>query len=144
MSIYEEVEIEDMEFDEKEQMYYYPCPCGDKFRIGLEELWDGEDIAKCPSCSLRVMVIFDQADLPPFIEDDDDDDDDEGNDEKAIKKSEPEKKEKEVSSNDRKDTDKLTDKLQTIRIESSWRESDKWLDDWFRFNNTRLDHLLDA
>jgi diphthamide biosynthesis protein 3 len=116
-NIYEEVEIEDMEFDEQEQMYYYPCPCGDKFRIGLEELWDGEDIAKCPSCSLRIMVIFDPADLPPFI-DDDEEDDDEANDEKAIKKSEPEKKEKKETPND-KDTEKLTDKLQSIRIESS-------------------------
>jgi diphthamide biosynthesis protein 3 len=113
MSIYEEVEIEDMEFNEKEQMYYYPCPCGDRFRIGLEELWDGEDIAKCPSCSLRIMVIFDQADLPPFI--DDDEDDASG---KAIEKPEPEqKKDKEETPND-KDTEKLTDKIQAICIES--------------------------
>jgi diphthamide biosynthesis protein 3 len=35
MSIYEEVEIEDMEFDEVEQRYTYPCPCGDKFIITL-------------------------------------------------------------------------------------------------------------
>jgi diphthamide biosynthesis protein 3 len=121
MSIYEEVEIEDMEFDEQEQMYYYPCPCGDKFRIGLEELHDGEDIAKCPSCSLRIMVIFDPADLPPFIEDDDDDDDDAKeaikSDEKSTGKSEPEKKEKQATPND-KDTEKLTEKLQAIRIES--------------------------
>jgi diphthamide biosynthesis protein 3 len=123
MSIYEEVEIEDMEFDAQEQMYYYPCPCGDKFRIGLEELHDGEDIAKCPSCSLRIMVIFDQADLPPYI-DDDDDDDDHGDDDVAIKsddkdieKSELAKKEKEATPSD-KDTEKLTEKLHTIRIES--------------------------
>lgn len=64
MSIYEEIEIEDMTFDPDELVYTYPCPCGDKFRITLEELWDGEDIAKCPSCTLRIMVIFDEADLP--------------------------------------------------------------------------------
>jgi diphthamide biosynthesis protein 3 len=64
MSIYEEVEIEDMVFDEKELIYTYPCPCGDKFRITLEELLDGEDIAKCPSCTLRIMVIYDEEDLP--------------------------------------------------------------------------------
>ena len=34
MSIYhDEVEIEDMEYDEEFEMYYYPCPCGDKFEI---------------------------------------------------------------------------------------------------------------
>ena len=64
MSIYEEIEIEDMVFDEQELIYTYPCPCGDKFRITLEELWDGEDIAKCPSCTLRIMVIFEEEDLP--------------------------------------------------------------------------------
>jgi diphthamide biosynthesis protein 3 len=64
MSIYEEVEIEDMTFDPDELVYTYPCPCGDKFRITLEELWDGEDIAKCPSCTLRIMVIYEEEDLP--------------------------------------------------------------------------------
>jgi diphthamide biosynthesis protein 3 len=58
MSIYEEVEIEDMIFDEDELVYTYPCPCGDKFRITLE------DIAKCPSCTLRIIVIFEEEDLP--------------------------------------------------------------------------------
>jgi CSL zinc finger len=34
MSIYhDEVEIEDMEFDEETETYYFPCPCGDKFSI---------------------------------------------------------------------------------------------------------------
>jgi len=64
MSIYEEVEIEDMDYDEDEMIYTYPCPCGDKFRITLEELWDGEDIAKCPSCTLRIMVVYEEEDLP--------------------------------------------------------------------------------
>ena len=38
MSIYEEVEIEDMEWEEEEQQYTYPCPCGDKFIITLVRL----------------------------------------------------------------------------------------------------------
>lgn len=34
MSIYhDEIEIEDFEFDDEEEMYYYPCPCGDRFEI---------------------------------------------------------------------------------------------------------------
>ncbi|CAC5381364.1 DPH3 [Mytilus coruscus] len=53
MSIYhDEVEIEDFEYDEDTETYYYPCPCGDKFQITKEELQSGEDVAKCPSCSL--------------------------------------------------------------------------------------------
>ena len=34
MSIFhDEIEIEDMEFDEESETYYYPCPCGDRFQI---------------------------------------------------------------------------------------------------------------
>ncbi|KAK6173448.1 hypothetical protein SNE40_016895 [Patella caerulea] len=64
MSIYhDEIEIEDMEYDEETETYYYPCPCGDKFEISKEELEDGEDVAKCPSCSLLIKVIYDPEDF---------------------------------------------------------------------------------
>lgn len=79
-NIYEEIEIEDMEFDEDKLMYTYPCPCGDKFIISLEELLAGEDIAKCPSCTLRILVIYDIENLPEIIQEDDDDDNDDDND----------------------------------------------------------------
>ena len=64
--VYEEIEIEDMHWNEEELSYTYPCPCGDKFSIDLEELYDGEDIASCPSCTLRIRVIFEESDLPPL------------------------------------------------------------------------------
>lgn len=32
-TFYDEVEIEDFEFDEELEIYTYPCPCGDKFVI---------------------------------------------------------------------------------------------------------------
>ncbi|KAL2197054.1 hypothetical protein P885DRAFT_77533 [Corynascus similis CBS 632.67] len=44
LSIYDEVEIEDMTYDETLQIYHYPCPCGDRFEIALCDLMDGEDI----------------------------------------------------------------------------------------------------
>ena len=75
MSIYEEVEIEDLDYDPMTQVYTYPCPCGDKFSITLEALWDGEDIATCPSCTLRIEIIYDVEDLPKLWNDDDDYDD---------------------------------------------------------------------
>ncbi|XP_023173677.1 DPH3 homolog [Drosophila hydei] len=60
MSIYhDEVEIEDFEYDEEEEMYYYPCPCGDRFQISKEELIEGEEVATCPSCSLIIKIIYD-------------------------------------------------------------------------------------
>ncbi|KAI8880939.1 diphthamide biosynthesis protein Dph3 [Backusella circina FSU 941] len=58
-SFYDEVEIEDMDFNEEEQVYTYPCPCGDKFEIFIDDLRDGDDVARCPSCSLIIRVIYD-------------------------------------------------------------------------------------
>ncbi len=34
-AVYDDVEIEDMDFDEEKKTYYFPCPCGDKFFITL-------------------------------------------------------------------------------------------------------------
>ncbi|RLN66222.1 hypothetical protein BBJ28_00016206 [Nothophytophthora sp. Chile5] len=76
MSVYDEVEIEDMEFNAEEQAYYYPCPCGDKFVIALEDLYDGEDIASCPSCSLTIRVVFDEDELPELKEEEEEAQDD--------------------------------------------------------------------
>ncbi|KAK4248914.1 hypothetical protein C7999DRAFT_30603 [Corynascus novoguineensis] len=64
LSIYDEVEIEDMTYDETLQIYHYPCPCGDRFEIALCDLMDGQDIGVCPSCSLMIRVIFEVDNLP--------------------------------------------------------------------------------
>ncbi|CAD5114234.1 DgyrCDS3376 [Dimorphilus gyrociliatus] len=64
MSIFhDEVEIEDFEYDEESETYYYPCPCGDKFEITKEQLENGEEEAGCPSCSLIVKVIYNPEDF---------------------------------------------------------------------------------
>lgn len=57
-SFYDEVELEDFSFDPEDRIYYYPCPCGDRFQISEDELEDGEEIARCPSCSLMLRVIY--------------------------------------------------------------------------------------
>ncbi|TKA32911.1 hypothetical protein B0A50_01137 [Salinomyces thailandicus] len=45
-SIYDEIEIEDMTYDPTLQIYHYPCPCGDRFEVALDDLREGEtDIA---------------------------------------------------------------------------------------------------
>ena len=59
LSIYDEIEIEDMTYDKNLEIYHYPCPCGDRFEIGIADLRDGEEIAICPSCSLMIRVVFD-------------------------------------------------------------------------------------
>lgn len=63
-SAYDEVDLEDMEWNEELKAYTYSCPCGDIFRITLDELRDGEEIARCPSCSLILTVIYDPDELP--------------------------------------------------------------------------------
>ncbi|EJD00448.1 zf-CSL-domain-containing protein [Fomitiporia mediterranea MF3/22] len=68
---YDEIEIEDMAWDEEKGVYHYPCPCGDRFEISRAQLANYEDIATCPSCSLMIRVVYDPLDF----EDDADDDD---------------------------------------------------------------------
>jgi len=48
-----------MEFDEELEGYLYDCPCGDEFYISLDDLKKGINIAECPSCSLKIRIIFD-------------------------------------------------------------------------------------
>lgn len=61
-TLYDEVEIEDMEWNSTLGAFTYQCPCGDLFQITPQELRDGEDIAHCPSCTLVVRVIYDPDD----------------------------------------------------------------------------------
>lgn len=68
ISVYDEVEIEDMTYDEALQTYFYPCPCGDRFQIALGDLQDEEtDIAVCPSCSLMIRVIYEVVSHPQTL-----------------------------------------------------------------------------
>ncbi len=71
-SYYDEIELDDLDFDSINQEYTYPCPCGDVFRIGLEELLDGEDVAGCASCTLRIKIIYEEEELPEWRDEDDD------------------------------------------------------------------------
>lgn len=32
--------------DQEANIFYYPCPCGDKFQISVDELLDGEGAAR--------------------------------------------------------------------------------------------------
>lgn len=60
---YDDVEIEDMEWNDEIQAFTYPCPCGDLFQITKEDLRIGEEIARCPSCSLYITVIYNMEDF---------------------------------------------------------------------------------
>ncbi|KAG0586524.1 hypothetical protein M758_2G075600 [Ceratodon purpureus] len=60
---YDDVEIEDMEWNEELQAFTYPCPCGDLFQITKADLKIGEEIARCPSCSLYITVVYNPEDF---------------------------------------------------------------------------------
>ncbi|GLJ19363.1 hypothetical protein SUGI_0348890 [Cryptomeria japonica] len=60
---YDDIEIEDMEWNEELQAFTYPCPCGDLFQITRAELQMGEEIARCPSCSLYITVVYNLEDF---------------------------------------------------------------------------------
>lgn len=65
-SVYEVVPFADMEYCEDDAMYYYQCPCGDLFELSEDQIARGEDIARCPSCSLTIKVtgIMKEGDTP--------------------------------------------------------------------------------
>ena len=77
VSIYDDVELLDMDYNAEQESFKYPCPCGDQFFITVcyfvlfvlqqtsqtyqsfdkvEDLMDNEDVAGCPSCSLLLRV----------------------------------------------------------------------------------------
>ncbi|CAG2170798.1 unnamed protein product [Oppiella nova] len=66
---HDEVEIEDFSYDDETETFSYPCPCGDTFTITKEDLENGEDVARCPSCSLIVRVIYNLDDIPALCAD---------------------------------------------------------------------------
>ena len=37
-NIYDTMEIEDHDFEEDTIAFYYPCPCGDRFKITLKSI----------------------------------------------------------------------------------------------------------
>lgn len=68
MASYDDVDLLDMDFDVTAETYYYPCPCGDKFFITVDDLLDAEELAPCPSCSLLLRVVYDPEQFLKTIE----------------------------------------------------------------------------
>ncbi|KAK0550823.1 Diphthamide biosynthesis protein 3 [Tilletia horrida] len=70
-SIYDEIELEDMSYDALKRVFHYPCPCGDRFEISRAQLREAEDIARCPSCSLLIRVVYDPLDFEDDVDEED-------------------------------------------------------------------------
>ena len=70
---YAERHLSTMKWEQLELQYTSPCPCGDFFMVTLDDLFYGEDIAECDSCSLHIRVLFESHDLPDVEFETDDD-----------------------------------------------------------------------
>lgn len=68
MATWDEVDLLDMTYEEPNEMYTYPCPCGDFFVFSLEDVYDLEEIAPCPSCSLLLRVKYDPEEFLSKVE----------------------------------------------------------------------------
>jgi|EP00945_MAST-04E_sp_MAST-4E-sp1_P004188 diphthamide biosynthesis protein 4 len=56
------VELDEFEYEEIENIYLYPCRCGDEFMMTDDDVLDGVQILTCPSCSLLLNVSYDCVD----------------------------------------------------------------------------------
>lgn len=66
LSYYDQIDIVDFTYEKENQVFTYPCPCGDLFMISLDDLQSGETIARCNSCSLLVHVVYSKKDLEKY------------------------------------------------------------------------------
>ena len=61
MGVYDEVEIEDMEWNEELEAFTYSCPCGDLFQITLVRI---QHTSGCTVDGLRSGLYFLLLDAP--------------------------------------------------------------------------------
>ena len=59
--ITDEVDLDDMNYDEKTGVYSFVCRCGDCYDIDNDELEAGAEIVHCGGCSLAIRVLYDTA-----------------------------------------------------------------------------------
>mmetsp|Transcript_5696 Transcript_5696/g.10216 ORF Transcript_5696/g.10216 Transcript_5696/m.10216 type:complete len:194 (+) Transcript_5696:241-822(+) len=68
MAAWDDIELLDMDFDAEEDVYTYPCPCGDLFIMPVDDLINAEELAPCPSCSLLLRVVYDPDEFLASVE----------------------------------------------------------------------------
>ncbi|KAI8320747.1 DnaJ-domain-containing protein [Martensiomyces pterosporus] len=60
--VQDEVDLDDMDFDEQTLAYSYPCRCSGNYIISEDDLEAGRDMAPCSDCSLKIRVLYEAAD----------------------------------------------------------------------------------
>lgn len=53
-----EVDLDDLGF--RDGVFTHKCRCGDEIRVTEANLDDGCDVFECPSCSLKIRVLFEK------------------------------------------------------------------------------------
>ena len=56
--VYDELSFDKMKWKPEDLEFITDCPCGDVFKILVDDMFYGEDIAYCDSCSLVIRVNF--------------------------------------------------------------------------------------
>ena len=64
-----EVDLDDMEYDESQACFIWPCRCSSRFIVRESQLEEQLDTFECDSCALKIRVLYD------VIEGDDEDED---------------------------------------------------------------------
>ncbi|KAL1918757.1 uncharacterized protein VTP21DRAFT_2779 [Calcarisporiella thermophila] len=68
-----EIDLDEMMYDETEDLYTYTCRCGGLYTITEEDMEIGAEIVQCSSCSLRMRILYEIApleeDKPEEVED---------------------------------------------------------------------------
>lgn len=59
----QQVNIEDFTYDEDLETYFHPCSCGEKYEIFKGDLINGEDMATCCGCSMKIKIIYNPDDF---------------------------------------------------------------------------------
>lgn len=58
----DDIDLDDMEFDEESGTYASPCRCSGEYIISVNELELGVDTVTCSTCSLIVRIHYEAAD----------------------------------------------------------------------------------
>lgn len=77
-----EVDLDDMEYDDSQACFIWPCRCSSRFIVRESQLEEQLDTFECDTCALKIRVLYD------FVELDEDDGD--GGDEDKGDAAEPE------------------------------------------------------
>lgn len=57
-AISQEVDLDDMEYDEDTGTYYYDCRCGEGYHVTEDQLSENIDVLTCTGCSLLIKVLY--------------------------------------------------------------------------------------